>query len=326
MRTPPIPNNESERLAALQALRLLDSDPEERFDRLARMAKRMFEVPIALVSLVDENRQWFKSKFGIEQSETSRDISFCGHAINGTETLVIANAKTDVRFADNPLVLEEPHIAFYAGTPIRTQNGFAIGTLCILDQVPRLFRTEDIELLEDLARLVENEIHAIQLATIDELTEISNRRGFYMVAEHSLSLAHRNKQPATMAMIDLDKFKDINDNWGHAEGDYALRRFAAFMQDFFRDADLVGRLGGDEFAVLLLNTDLDAAQHVMSKFESALDGFNQKMDKPYRLEFSFGLGTFNPKRPMTIRQLVENVDKRMYQQKYSKAPLDKGTD
>ncbi|EAR11357.1 sensor domain-containing diguanylate cyclase [Reinekea blandensis] len=315
MQRPPVPKNEIERLTALRALNLLDSEPEERFDRLTRMAKRMFEVPIALFTLVDENRQWFKSCFGVDLKETDREISFCGHAINGHDTFIVENTLKDARFHDNPLVEGEPGIRFYAGTPVKTRDGYSIGTLCVMDRVARVFHPEDQAMLEDLARLLEAEIHAVEMATIDDLTGISNRRGFYMVAEHSLSLAHRQKTSATLAIIDLNDFKPINDTHGHLEGDQALKRFAGLLKDFFRDSDLVARIGGDEFAVLMLNTDRGFARSVLDRFSQEVHKLNAAIDKPYGFSYSVGLGVFDPLYPKTIRQLVECADREMYSQK-----------
>ena len=176
---PAIPSNEAERLHALRTLNILDTSHEERFDRVTRMAKRMFNVSISLVSLIDEDRQWFKSKQGLEASETPRDISFCGHAINQDGLFIIPNAVEDERFHDNPLVTDAPHIRFYAGYTLKIRTGLNIGTLCLIDQKPREMDSEDQQLLEDLGAMIEQEIKSIQLATLDELTLISNRRGFY---------------------------------------------------------------------------------------------------------------------------------------------------
>ena len=180
------------------AARAPPKSPEERFDRLTRMCKRLFGVPIALVSLVDENRQWFKSCVGLSVSETPRDISFCGHAILGNEIFVIPDAAKDERFADNPLVLDEPHIRFYAGCPLRSQNGCKLGTLCIIDRKPRELTQEDLDTLKDLASMVERELEAVQLATLDDLTKISNRRGFMALAQHSLNLCSRQETQASL--------------------------------------------------------------------------------------------------------------------------------
>ena len=130
MQISPIPVNEASRILALHALKILDSQPEERFDRLTRMARRMFGVPIAVVSLVDTDRQWFKSRQGIDICETSRDISFCSHALLDDGILEIQDASKDDRFFDNPMVTGDPHVRFYAGCPIRIDNHHAVGTLC----------------------------------------------------------------------------------------------------------------------------------------------------------------------------------------------------
>jgi GAF domain-containing protein len=177
MKKPGIAQDERSRLETLRSLNILDTAAAERFDRLTRMAKRMFGVPIALVSLVDENRQWFKSCVGLSATETSRDISFCGHAILGDDVFAIPNALDDERFVDNPLVLNDPNIRFYAGCPLRVANGSKLGTLCIIDRKPRSLERDDIDALKDLASMVEHERAAVQMAMLDELTHISNRRG-----------------------------------------------------------------------------------------------------------------------------------------------------
>ena len=135
MKAPDTPQHEATRLIALRSLRILDTPAEERFDRLTRLAKRIFDAPIALISLVDENRQWFKSSVGLSINETSREISFCGHTILGNEVLIINDTTQDVRFADNPLVLREPCIRFYAGCPLRFVDGSRLGTLSLLSHL-----------------------------------------------------------------------------------------------------------------------------------------------------------------------------------------------
>ena len=170
------------------------------------MARRVFGVEIALVSLVDENRQWFKSKAGLDASQTGRDISFCGHAILGNELFLIEDTLKDERFHDNPLVTGPPNIRFYAGAPLRYMNGNKLGTLCLIDSQPRTLNDEDMDVLRDLAEMAESELNAIQLATIDDLTKISNRRGFVALAQNSLSLCVRQGAPVSLVFFDLDKF------------------------------------------------------------------------------------------------------------------------
>ena len=154
----PIPDDEAQRLAALKALGVLDTPPEDRFDRSTRLAAALFNVPVALVSLVDADRQWFKSCFGVEICETPRETSFCAHAIAARSMLVIPDALADERFRDNPMVASGPRVRFYAGAPLRTPDGHLVGTLCILDVRPRDLSEAERGLLMDLAATVEGEL------------------------------------------------------------------------------------------------------------------------------------------------------------------------
>ncbi len=154
----PILPNETERLHLLHALDLLDTPAEPIFDRITRLVAKILKVPIALVSLVDTDRQWFKSQVGLEVNETPRDIAFCAHAIAQTEPMIVQDTLEDVRFKDNPLVTENPNIRFYAGVPLRTSKGLAIGTLCAVDTIPRFLSAEEIGVLVDLADLASKEV------------------------------------------------------------------------------------------------------------------------------------------------------------------------
>ena len=177
MKTPPCPANEPERLRALWARGLLDTPDEERFDRLTRLARRMFGVSVALVSLVDEDRQWFKSRQGLEAPETGRDISFCGHAILGDDIFEISDARADPRFSDNPLVTDEPHIRFYAGAPLATADGYRIGTLCLIDGQPRQLSDDERRALRDLADVAEAEINSSELQSLSSALNDMRRLG-----------------------------------------------------------------------------------------------------------------------------------------------------
>ena len=315
MKPPDIPPDEDARLAELRSLNVLDTIAEERFDRLTRMARRLFGVDVALVSLVDENRQWFKSCAGMELSETPRDISFCGHTILGDGAFVIPDALQDERFCDNPMVAGPPHVRFYAGCPLRGPGGRKLGTLCIIDSKPRAFSDEDVEMLVDLALMVEREFSAIEWATVDELTGLSNRRGFMMLAQHSLQLCTRQNIPAALVFIDLDHLKQVNDQLGHAEGDWVLVTFAQHLMKAFRSSDVVARLGGDEFLVLLTNHSKAAAESAMARLQQALDATNEAEARGYDISFSYGLVGFDPKRHPTIGALISEGDSLMYKTK-----------
>ena len=163
MITPALPVDEKERIAELHSLGILDTPAEARFDRITRTAARLFNVPIALISLVDTNRQWFKSCQGVSERETSRDISFCGHAILEDKILNVPDAHRDPRFADNPLVTAENGIRFYAGCPLLGPGGRKIGTMCIADNKPRTMSEADLTQLADLSEWASLELAAAVL-------------------------------------------------------------------------------------------------------------------------------------------------------------------
>ncbi|MFT7130732.1 MAG: diguanylate cyclase (GGDEF)-like protein [Gammaproteobacteria bacterium] len=323
MKEPSIPQDEESRLKTLRSLNILDTLSEERFDRLTRMAKRLFNVPIALVSLVDENRQWFKSCIGLCASETPRDISFCGHAILGNDIFIVPDATADERFADNPLVLNEPYIRFYAGCPLRFTDGSKLGTLCIIDKKPRNFSDEDLESLKDLASTAERELGAIQLVTLDDLTNILNRRGLMMLGQHSIKICIRQKIQASLVYLDLDNFKPINDTFGHAEGDRVLTAFANKIGELCRESDIFARIGGDEFVMLLMNTSKAEAEDMILRFQQSLTDYNQsenqkenqKENQNYNIEFSHGIVEFNPYQHPSLEALLADGDRLMYENK-----------
>ena len=155
----PIPSNEAERLAELESFRILDTPAEQVFDDITFLASRIYETPFAVMSLVDRDRQWFKSSVGLDVPETHRDLAFCAHAIwDPTEVMVVEDAAYDPRFSNNPLVIAAPSIRFYAGAPLQTSSGTALGTLCVIDRVPRQLTDGEEQALQALARLVTNEL------------------------------------------------------------------------------------------------------------------------------------------------------------------------
>lgn len=315
MKEPSIPLGETVRLQSLHSLRILDSVPDERFDRITRMAQRLFDVDICLVSLVASDRQWFKSKQGLAACETPRNISFCGHAILEEKAFVIEDTLIDQRFADNPLVTDEPRIRFYAGYPVHAPNGERIGTLCLIDPKPRSFSPRDEETLKDFAALVDDELASSSKMHVDELTGIANRRGFTTVAQHLLPLCARNDLNVELLFFDLDEFKQLNDKHGHEAGDEALRLFAKVLLKSFRSADVVARLGGDEFAVMM------AGERVFS--ERALESMDEHVGSIHSkvaraLKWSVGMIRFDKTRHAGLDELLADADRLMYADKYRK--------
>lgn len=305
----PIPDNDPERLASLRNMLLVATPDEESFDRITRTARRIFNTPIVLISLIDQNRQWFKSCIGLNLRETGRDVSFCGHAILYDDLFVIENALEDERFADNPLVTGEPRVVFYAGRPLRNHEGFNIGTLCLIDHQPRTFTEEDRQALDDLGYWVEavfqvrnlGETQQLMLQELDEtrrtsmldpMLNIWNRKAFMLALEKETLRAFRNKSPVAVLMIDVDNFKTINDTYGHPAGDAILIEFIRRLHSVTRVYDTLGRYGGDEFMVVLPDTALEAAQEIAARLVRVIDmGPFQTATDVLSVSVSVGLAT-----------------------------------
>jgi signal transduction histidine kinase len=188
LQAPPTPPDEEERLRDLVCLQILDTPPEPRFDRITRVAQHLFRVPIATIALIDRRRQWLKSKQGVEGREIPRSISFCGHAILQDDVFVVENAVADARFADNPLVTSHPSIRFYAGAPLSGPSGRRIGTLCVIDSVPRSISAADKAALVDLARWAESELANVGLTeAVSALeAEVARKREFVTTVAHEV--------------------------------------------------------------------------------------------------------------------------------------------
>ena len=317
MRAPETPANESARVRALWRLGLLDTDPEERFDRITRLAQALFDVPIALVSLVDTDRQWFKSKQGLTVSETSREVSFCGHAVNAADTFYVPDAAHDSRFADNPLVVDGPMIRFYAGCPIAAPDGSLIGTVCVIDKKPRAFTEQDFASLRDFAAIVEQELALGQLAIDDDLTGLRNRRGFEILARQAFAVCQRQRASALVLFADIDGLKVANDTHGHATGDQLLKDFADVLSASFRDADVIARVGGDEFAVFLSGSSSDP-KIALDRISAAIAARNTRLAAAsYPLSVSVGTAAFEERHrePLDIGVLLSRADQEMYRVK-----------
>lgn len=243
MEEPRIPRNEKERLETLLRLRILDTPNEDRYDRYTQICTRLFDTPIAVISLVDKYRQWFKSATGLEAKETPRKISFCGHAILGDDVFEVQDALQDERFRDNPLVQDMPNIRFYAGAPLKTPNGQNIGTLCIIDRGPKQLSEDEKVMLKNLADMVVDDM----VRYVDLATGLDNRSALMAAGNSALARA-RPDQCYYLALLDtglvLENMESNDAKSGWRE------RFAAELQHYFGHAVSIAHLGNDQYCLM----------------------------------------------------------------------------
>lgn len=309
------PQREQQRLAALAELDVLDTARDPGFDRLVRLIMDIFSVEIGLVSFMDAHRQWYKACTGLPVDEMPRRDTFCRYVLDTDECLIVENTMLDPRFASHPSVIGPPGIRFYAGVPLRTADGHVIGTICALDNKPRLFSERDLRILEEIAAAAMDRVELLQLASTDSLTGGLTRRAFRQDAARLLSEAARNHHDMACIALDIDHFKAINDTYGHAAGDEVLKQVAATCRENLRTGDLLARLGGEEFAFLLPGLDRCAAlaeaekiRHALSLLEIPFEGHHLKVTG------SFGV-TAASVTAGDIDTLLAQADAAMYQAK-----------
>ncbi len=316
MLTPAIPSDEAQRLNALKHLELLDTPPTERFDRITRLACDLFDVPIALVTLVDKDRQWFKSSQGYSTRQTQRNLSFCGHTILSDEVFVVENMRRDLRFADNPMVTGEPRVRFYAGCPIATPDGYRVGTVCVLDKRSRRFGEKDARQLRDLAALVEASLELEGKTWDDEFTGLGNRRTLEREGRGVLRRCSAQALPVSVLYFNLDRLKQINEQHGHAAGDRTIQQFAGALRRAFRERDVKARVDGDEFALVLANAEPDDTYRTLERLDRQLVTIATESRTPL-IEYSVGLASRSETGKETLEEMLEDAVRGMRADKMS---------
>jgi diguanylate cyclase (GGDEF)-like protein len=313
MKKPLLPDNEWDRVCALHNLNILDSVAEERFDRITRLAKKLFKVPIVLMSFIDGHRQWIKSKQGIAITEVPREISFCSHTILEDNMMVVEDTSQDIRFFDNPFVVGEPYIRSYIGYPIKLFNQYNVGTLCLIDTIPRQFKLQDMRALKDLAAMVQAELELTNQSSMDDLTSLVNRQGFLSMAEFVYQYCQRETKPLMLLYFDLKKFKEINDTLGYATGDEVLKIFANALRNSFRSADVIARIGGDQFSVLCSNLVRQQVPDVLHRLK---ENVKERNIERYPIHYSAGFIELEHDSYPSINAILVDADKRMYEKKF----------
>lgn len=328
---------EESRLRALYATNLLDTPAEGRFDRITRIARRLAKTPIATLTLIDRDRQWFKSQLGLTgKAEDPRDISFCARAIEGEEDLlVVENAAEDPDFKENPLVTGKPFIRFYAGKAVYYE-GQRIGTICVIDTKPRKLSAQGAQDLRDLACWVESEFDSDRLseaqmslmsevdrlremALVDPLTRTWNRAGLEEVFSRESSSAERGKDSLGLIMADIDHFKSVNDTYGHDVGDIVLKRVADRLRLSIRPYDSIGRMGGEEFVVVLPKSHGPTVATIAERIRRAVKDTPIELSGGEQLSVTLSLGTssarFKPGFAPSLEVLSKVADEALYRAK-----------
>jgi len=262
MQSPAIPVNEAQRLKSLHALDILDTVPDAAFDRHARLAAYTLNMPMALVSLVDRDRQWFKSCHGLELRETSREHAICAHTILSPDTLVVGDVQKDARFHDNPHLGGPQGVRFYAGQPLRAPDGHRIGTLCVLDHRPRDFSAVDRRVLVELAGRVEQELALLSIATTDPLTRLANQRGFEAMVTRSLAWCRSRAMAGCLGVVRIE---------AQQVPDALVRQFSDRLVTVLRRVDILGHCSKGEFRFFAPGRSEEEVFDVLDRF-AALSG------------------------------------------------------
>ncbi len=321
--------DEDLRADALRRYEVLNTPAEPNFDRITRIASSVLGRPVCTLALADRDRFWFKSKQGVDANEMPREMAFCEETIRGRNVFVVPDATADRRFVEAPIVKAAPHVRFYAGAPLITPSGVAIGSLCVLDVKPEFEFTEEsqsilsdlaatsVELFEAKARHIEllkctDEI--AHLARHDPLTGLPNRRRLIEIF-HGMERQQRENDVALL-YLDLDSFKAVNDTHGHNGGDDLLRQVAARIKTCMPPLACGARLGGDEFAVLLHSTEDNLAAEA-SAFARRL---MTKIEQPYmigrnRVAIGCSIGIALSRPGSDLDDLVSRADVFLYQAK-----------
>lgn len=321
------------KLANLPMTDLFYTPLEERFERITRIARRALEMPVAAITLMNSEKQWFKSVSGWAVSELPRSRSLCNWTLDANALHIIRDTKADPRTVKHPLVTAAPRFRFYAGCPLADTHGLVAGTFCVYDIKPRNFSNADAQCLLDLAAMAQREMvddhlrsaHASLTAKLsvarreammDPLTRLWNRRGAMLLLESAFQRADRHKTSLGLALLDLDNFKYVNDTFGHQVGDEVLRKIGGRLVSGVRNDDATCRIGGDEFLMLIEDADESTAAHVTERVREAItESPIPTRDRSISMTASVGFTIRKPGDKLSAEQLLERADQALMRSK-----------
>jgi diguanylate cyclase (GGDEF)-like protein len=321
------------KIANIHSLDLFYTPLEERFERITRIARRAMQVPVAAITLLNDEKQWFKSAAGWGISELPREHGICRFTVEENRLVTIGDTSKDSRSAQSPIVVSAPRFRAYAGQPLADEHGNAAGTFCVFDLKPREFTAADRQTMADLGALAQRELLSDRLSDahseltaklsvarresmMDPLTRLWNRRGASVLLKSAFAAADQRGTPLTLALLDLDNFKRVNDSYGHQIGDEVLRKVASRLISAVRSNDMVCRIGGDEFLILMSETDARAASQVAERIRRAVtDTAVPTRDGTMTMSVSVGCTVRQPKDTSPVEELLERADQALLQSK-----------
>ena len=329
----PMPEFEQQKGEVLQRFHILSETSVSVTSEMTKMVSLALEVPMVMVSLNQRYRRWFQAHIGIRNDAITSIENLCSLAQLSQSTFVVEDVKQELYFAKEQAVKGAPGIGFFAGTPLRNPDGQRFGTLCVLDTKPRRLTDRDKTLFMSMGAVISNDIclrsagrYAVRdlidaerdkcdlydLATTDELSSALNRRSFYYLADRERRRRNRHRTNLSVIMLDIDHFKHVNDDYGHAIGDVVIERFSEIVSATIRDDDIFGRLGGEEFALVLPDTDSEGAVVLAERIRQAIAAASFDADGvSFKITVSLGVGIPSAEED-SIAEALDRADQALY--------------
>lgn len=325
-------SEEEKRLKAVADLNLLDKPEEERFQRITRLVRRHFQASASSITLIDSNRAFYVARDGLVDRSGPRKASQCNRVVDNKDPLVIKDLSLEAQSDVYKNLVERLDLHFYAGVPILSPDGYAVGALCVMDHIPRRFSRRELESLVDFASIVEDEMQFKRTdvvnrelvsqverlrfrAFVDPLTNVWNRGAIFDVLHRELERSRRSEQALSVCMLDLDRFKSVNDTYGHQAGDEVLQETCVRVRSAVRPYDSIGRYGGEEFLIVYPETNLKQATSQAERVRKAVGEREFQLPGGQSKTITVSLGVAELQADEDIKSVIARADAALYQAK-----------
>ncbi len=318
-------DEEVKRLQSLRGLDILDTPADNRYERVTRLVQNMLKVPMASFNLIDEMRQWTKSTQGMSIFEIARKESFCNHVVQNNQSIVVSDARLDARFMDNPYVTGNPNIVFYAGYPVHAPDGACVGALCAIDKKTREISAKEIQILRDLAGVLESELRLDQMtkklstaeeklsqaervSMVDPVTRLWNRHGIVHMLKREWSEALRDGKALSLIIADIDGFKNFSLEKGPEAATELAMQVSRGLMSSLRNEDSIGRVELDEFMIVLPDCSPDRIESIVNRIGQEMLVNGMDTGEPLPLTLSYGAASIFPDKDMEMTDLMRLAD------------------